>query len=405
MKFEENDPILTNYVDYMLEAFFDGAVNVEESLPPGFSKSDIESPEEYINSESGITEMDTSTEPLLGKDDTGIETPDDDALDAVLKKKAKKGGKSNHETPNIHRSTFTVIGDDNLPINLDKLKKTITWKPETILQGNAKIKKSGGKSYAFNNLTLPAYKGLWYDEKNQEFKFVTTCPSAGECKLVCYARKGGYVQYSNAFVSQTRVLNFLLNDWQGFKAQLVSEINATNQSNKANRLITVIRWHDSGDFFNEKYLQIALDIARNTPDIIHYAYTKSVGMVSKADKPKNFVFNFSKGGIEDPNVRPEHKKSIIVPKTIFRDLFGKRNTSNWLDWKKLSPENLELLKQRLSTTYNVPIDSIITYKQLVKLPYDPNKVSDRTYNVIVKPGDGDDAASRKNVNTTFLLIH
>lgn len=401
---------INEFADFCLEAFFDGAVNLEninEGLPPGFSQNDIQSVEDFVGGvpPEGVGEAKDKPEPLLTKKDKGVETPDEDEFNAILKKKADVGGKANHETPYIHRSTFTVVGDDNLPINLDKLQKTISQRPTKILQGNTKISKSGGKKYSFHNLTLPAYRGLWFDEKNKEFKFVTTCPSAGECKLVCYARKGGYVQYSISFVTQTKVLNFLLNDWKGFKNQLVNEIQQAKANDTSKGLTTVIRWHDSGDFFNEKYLQIALDIARDTPDIIHYAYTKSVGMVSKADKPKNFIFNFSKGGLEDKSIKPNQKKSIIVPKSIFKDLFQTKPDSHWLDWNKISSDNLNVLKQRLSTTYKVPAESIITYNQLQKIPYDPNNVGKQKYNVIVWPGAGDDSASRADVLTTFLLIH
>ncbi len=401
-----NQTKLNEFVDYCLEAFFDGAVNIEEGLPPGFSQNDIESVEDIVGGvpPEGVKEADNKMEPLLTKADKGVETPTGDEFNNLLKKKAEMGGKSNHETPYIHRSAFTVVGDDNKPIDLDKLQKAISQRPTKILQGNAKISKSGGKKYSFHNLTLPAYRGLWYDEKSKEFKFVTTCPSAGECKLVCYARKGGYVQYSISFVTQTKVLNFLLNDWKGFKNQLVNEIQQSKANDTAKGLTTVIRWHDSGDFFNEKYLQIALDIARDTPDIIHYAYTKSVGMVSKADKPKNFIFNFSKGGLEDKDISAEHKKSIIVPKSVFKDLFPQVGAH--LNLKGgISPEVLQKLRERMSAAYNLPPESIITYNQLQKIPYDPNNVGKQKYNVIVKPGDGDDAASRTDVLATLLLIH
>jgi hypothetical protein len=150
----------------------------------------------------------------------------------MFQKKAEFGGKANHETPYIHRSTFTVVDDKGQKIDLDKLRDIITTRPKQILQQNSKIEKSGNKTYSFSNLTLPAYRGLYYDEKRKEFKIVTTCPSAGECKLICYARKGGYVMFPSAFTFSAKVLNFLLNDWQGFKNQLVGEIKELNEINK-----------------------------------------------------------------------------------------------------------------------------------------------------------------------------
>lgn len=387
---------LNAFVDNLLEAFFDGSVNIEESLPPGFSQADIQDPEDYANKKLGEVEA----KPLLGKTAKGVEPAD---MDTMLQKKKEMGGKADHETPYIHRSSFTVVDEKDQPIDLEKLKQTVTQRPERILQQNNKIQKSGGNTFAFFNLTLPAYKGLWYDEHKHEWKIVTTCPSAGQCKLICYARKGGYVQFPAAFTFSAKVLNFLLNDWQGFKQQLIREIEEEYRNFKAKGITVVIRWHDSGDFFNEKYLQIALDIARGTPEVIHYAYTKQVGMVDKANKPKNFVFNYSVGGTQDVDIKPEHKKSIIVPKTYFKDLFPQEGDHLKLHGE-ITPEMLQTLRQRLSKGYAIPAKNIITYKQLLAIPYDPKNAVPK-WHVIVKPGDGDDAAMRNDVVTTMLFIH
>lgn len=387
----DNDKI-NAFAQYLLEAFF-SAVNVEENLPPGFSNSDMQNVEDYV-------EISEATEPLLGPDDTGVKPAD---MEPMLQKKKEMGGKADHETPYIHRSTFTVVDDSGKEIDLDKLRQIITQRPEKILTQNNKIEKSGGKTYAFFNLTLPAYKGLWYDEKSNEWKIVTTCPSAGMCKQICYARKGRYVQFPKAFTFSARILNFLLNDWQGFKSQLSREIEEEYQKLSQKGVIIVVRWHDSGDFFNEKYLQIALDIAKTTPEVIHYAYTKSVGMVDKANKPKNFVFNFSMGGVQDKSIKPEHKKSVIVPKQHFKDLFPQVGAHLKLT-EPISSEMLQTLRQRLSSAYSVPAENIITYQQLLKVPYNPNTATPK-WHVIVKPGDGDDAAMRKDVITTMLFIH
>ncbi len=389
---------INELVDYLLESFFNGAVNIEEGLPPGFSTSDIQDPETYVKKEIGIEEVETK--PLLGKTAKGVEPAE---MEPMLQRKKEFGGKADHETPYIHRSAFTVVDDHNNPIDLEKLKLTITKRPERILQQNSKIQKSGGKTFVFFNLTLPAYKGLWYDEHKHEWKIVTTCPSAGQCKLICYARKGGYVQFPASFIFSARVLNFLLNDWQGFKQQLLREIEEEYRKNLEEGRTMIVRWHDSGDFFNEKYLKIALDIARATPEVIHYAYTKSIGMVSKASVPKNFVFNFSVGGTQDPSIKPEHKKSVIVPKKYFKDLFPQEGAHLKIR-NEITPEMLKTLRERLSKAYNIPAKDIITYKQLIKIPYNPSKAVPK-WHVIVKSGDGDDAAMRNDVITTMLFIH
>ena len=195
----------------------------ETTLPPGFSPSDIQNPEDYVK--KSVSEV---NEPLLGKDDPSISPAD---MGSMLAKKKELGGKADHETPYIHRSTFTVVDEKGTEIDLDKLKGIITKRPDRILTQNSKLAKSGQNTYAFNNLTLPAYRGLWYDESAEEFKIVTTCPKAGMCSQICYARKGGYVQFPASFTFSAQVLNFLLNDWHGFKTQLSSEIKQAAESN------------------------------------------------------------------------------------------------------------------------------------------------------------------------------
>ena len=54
----------------------------------------------------------------------------------------------------------------------------------------------------------------------------------------------------------------------------------------------------------------------------------------------------------------------------------------------------------------VSIPIIILYKDLAKIPYDHTDPNiKKKWHVIVKHGDGDDAAMRKDVKTTLLLIH
>jgi hypothetical protein len=126
-------------------------------------------------------------------------------------------------------------------------------------------------------------------------------------------------------------------------------------------------------------------------------------MVSKANKPKNFVFNFSVGGTQDIAIKSEHKKAVIVPKIYFKDLFPQEGSHLKLHGE-VTPKMLKVLRERLSKAYAIPAKDIITYKQLLKIPYDPKNAVPK-WHVIVKPGDGDDAAMRNDVITTMLFIH
>ena len=63
----------------------------------------------------------------------------------------------------------------------------------------------------------------------------------------------------------------------------------------------VIRIHVAGDFFNEKYLCAWIDLAKNKPGVLFYAYTKSLRYWDshRDDIPENLVLTASYGGRDD----------------------------------------------------------------------------------------------------------
>jgi hypothetical protein len=299
----------------------------------------------------------------------------------------------------IHSSTLLkILTPSGKKISEKQLKQLITQRPESIIQQNSKLAASGANANeVFYDLTLPAFQGLFYNEAENKFQVVKTCPSAGACKAYCYATSGGYVQYEGPWLSATRTINFLMNDYEGFKQKVLSELKAAVAANAKRGKKVVLRWHDAGDFFSKTYLMLAFDVAKQTPETRHYAYTKQVDLVNKYNdvKPDNFIFNFSKGGTQDRNVDfTTAKHSKVVPDELFRDL-------NLVKGQPLSPQDKEEIKKRVTFKYDLDPGSVVTYDELVKLPVDNTK----KYNVIVKPGDGDDAAARTDVLGTLLLIH
>jgi hypothetical protein len=313
-----------------------------------------------------------------------------------------------YKYPYIHPSTAVKITDkDGKKYDLEKLKSTITQRPSKILKQNEKIQKSGGKSYVYYNIGLPALKGLAVNEKTGKIVVVDTCPGAGQCKVYCYAKKGGYVQYENAPIASTRLLNFLINDPSGFSNMLTNELSAAQEKANKEGASVVVRWHDSGDMFSSDYTNLAYDIAKKFPDIKFYAYTK-LASVSGGDKPDNFLMNFS-AGAKKPEERQvdlsKDKHSTVVPKQMFDDLIVKdeKGKAVRVDKKiQFKPEDMKRFKKKLSLKYNVPVDSILTYEEMKDTP-ESDEVG--KYNVIVRPGDGDESANRKDVRGTYLLIH
>jgi hypothetical protein len=69
-----------------------------------------------------------------------------------------------------------------------------------------------------------------------------------------------------------------------------------------------IRLHVSGDFSTYNYFLAWLEIARKNPNILFYAYTKSIPFWVKSinDIPENMVLTASRGGYKD-NLIDEYK--------------------------------------------------------------------------------------------------
>lgn len=309
--------------------------------------------------------------------------------------------------PYVHRGNIEIKDENDRTFDLDKLRAAITARPEKILKQNEKITHSGGGSTVYYNIGLPALKGLAVNEATGEFVVVDTCPGAGACKVYCYAKKGGYVQWKASSMSQTRQLNFLLNDPQGYKNKLENELRSAVAKFGKKGTKVVVRWHDAGDFFSPEYLDMAYSVAKDFPNVDFYAYTKMAG-VATGSKPSNFKMNFSMGATPEQEKQIDFqrtKHSTVVPKQMFDDLISRdddgkvvRNDKGQIQF---SDDNLKLLKKKLASKYNMPEDSVITYDEMMALPV----ANEPTYNVIVKPGDGDDSANRSDVIGTWLLIH
>lgn len=75
---------------------------------------------------------------------------------------------------------------------------------------------------------------------------------------------------------------------------------------------TVIRLHVSGDFFNQEYTNAWMTVAAANPEILFYAYSKSVRFVSSSVVPDNMIVTFSIGGREDDLITESMKTAQVV---------------------------------------------------------------------------------------------
>jgi hypothetical protein len=335
--------------------------------------------------------------------------PEDELQDYLGRVKGKeKEKRDKFNKPYIHGGNIEIVDAGSGKVfDTEALKKLVMERPKVILKQNQKMQHSDGTSSIFYNVGLPALKGLAVDERKDKFVIVNTCPGAGQCKTFCYAMKGGYVQWKAVSMGQSRMLNFLLNDPQGFSDQMKTELTKAEKKAAKDGSKVVVRWHDAGDFFSPQYLALAYGIARAFPKVEFYAYTKLAG-VAQGEKPANFRQNFSQGakrGEEKQIDFKQVKHSKFVPKDMFYDLIAKDGNKLVKDDKGrmqfASKQNLQKFKQILAQKYDINVKSILTYDEMMATP-----VADSPkYNVIIMPGDGDDSANRPDVLGSYLLFH
>ena len=158
-------------------------------------------------------------------------------------------------------------------------------------QGNAKL---GKNIYTFS---LPAGH---------------SCPFANDClskadKLTGKLTDGPNTQFRCFAASAEAVYpNVRLARWHNF--DLLKKLSTNEASNliieslpkKAN----IVRVHVSGDFFNESYFLAWLQVAKLRPNVLFYAYTKSLVYWVNYIKeiPNNLVLNASEGGKLDAQI-------------------------------------------------------------------------------------------------------
>ncbi|MBR7831214.1 hypothetical protein KDK95_33215 [Actinospica sp. MGRD01-02] len=139
--------------------------------------------------------------------------------------------------------------------------------------------------------TLPALYAVLPDGTT-----VVTCPQAGTCALVCYARFGTYT-WSNVAPAHVANLLFVVEDLPGWEAAMRKELAAEKFKG------AYVRIHDAGDFYQDAYLLAWLRIIRDFPETTFYAYTKEIlrirGCIDDPGLPANFITIFSFGGDQD----------------------------------------------------------------------------------------------------------
>jgi hypothetical protein len=385
--------------------------NFGGDLPPGFTQNDIMSLDDFMfkSNKIDVNEDDENNNDQLGN----VQFRTDKELKNLLSK-VEKGGKSSKAEPYIHGSTVKGVQDESGNfLDPNKLMSLLSIRPGKILktESNTKMIKSNVAT-----ITIPKYRGLIHDEKNHELKIVNTCPNAHKCIVGCYAGKGFFVTFKNSSERSAQLLTYLFNDYKGWKSQLISEIQQLERYNEDIGTKVIIRWHDSGDFFSPDYLDIAIDIAESTPDVKHYAYTKSVSMVKSKKLPPNFLTRFSYGGLEDKLINKEsdfHSDVIRFksdkqkpdPNEIlinFKKYYNiEKDSLGNARWVIKSADDLIEFKTEIAEKYGLDINTVVTFPEVMKKPEGSKPI----WNVIVTPSNADNAAFREDVIGVYLLFH
>jgi len=172
-------------------------------------------------------------------------------------------------------------------------------RPATLLTQNSQLRALG-----IYNWTLPA----WADRFEDDGSSFNTCPSAGVCAKLCYARVNAY-RFPIVRRRHQQNLRYVLDDLPGWEKAMMDELSRKKFRGKW------IRIHDAGDFFSDDYLSAWLRIMTACPDSIFYAYTKEVPRFRRLVEPEypwNFKWVYSLGGKYDWMLDPAYDRVADV---------------------------------------------------------------------------------------------
>lgn len=180
-----------------------------------------------------------------------------------------------------------------------------------LLRQNSELRRIGVWQWS-----LPAWAGRLPDNRTYN-----TCPSAGICRHVCYARNGTYL-FPAVRARHQENLRMILDDLPGWEHAMSRELTAARFRD------AYVRIHDAGDFFSDAYTLSWLRIMHARPDTHFYAYTKEVDRFRRLvepDPPGNFRWVYSYGGTQDALLDPEQDRVADV----FPDEDAIQNTDDW----------------------------------------------------------------------------
>jgi hypothetical protein len=145
----------------------------------------------------------------------------------------------------------------------------------------------------------------------------STCPFAMECKVTVDRVTGKFDihrgQYKCYAAGPERFPGVREHRWKNFEH--------TKNGNKPilPKDCKAVRIHASGDFYNQEYFNMWVEIAKENPDVEFWAYTKSLNYWVKKinDIPKNLTLTASRGGRIDYLIDEYNLKNVTIYKSQF----------------------------------------------------------------------------------------
>ncbi len=147
-----------------------------------------------------------------------------------------------------------------------------------------------------------------------------TCPFASECLVKVNRQTGKFDNKSNLYrcysANPERFPSVREHRWNNFEYVLNGNKPILPKDCKS------VRIHASGDFFNQKYFDMWLEIAMENPNIEFWAYTKSLKYwVNRINNiPNNLILTASYGGKNDELIQEYNLKHSIVIKQPKEDM-------------------------------------------------------------------------------------
>lgn len=323
-------------------------------------------------------------------------------------------------------SRGNIPTDEQGKANVENFKKQLMLRPKTIFDIGEKSLHTADEGKMTINTGIPALKAVIYDEKEDKFYVINTCPGARDCIQNCYAMKAFYIMNDGKNLKLLNRLQLMMNHPEDYEKIAFMEAERYAFQAKQEGKELKIRWNDAGDLFSDVYFNIAVRVDKALKEKGYnsssYIYTK-MGKYIELGKQEGMKMVFSSGASEKQRKiagdLSNMSTQITVPADVTKEFFivkggGRFEKDESGKSKFRTPQSREQLRQRIVDFYNTHPSPDYAFLR-GKLDVSRMKFTDELpkqegqpleYDTITLPGgDSDAPAQRKDVRFTFLCFH